>query len=303
MANNQQRRDAAKRKLQRQNERRARQATAMRQRLMIVGVVAAVLVIAGAIYLFSGGDKPSGNTASADAGAATTGTTGGAIPTTNAADATRAADATGTSADAYGTGAATSSPTATQTGNASGTCSYPASGTAAKAVTPPTDLNPPKTGTVDATLALNSGDVTLQLDRAEAPCTVNSFVSLAQQHYFDDTTCHRLTSSASLKVLQCGDPTGTGSGGPGYAFNDELSGSETYGAGTLAMANAGPNTNGSQFFVVYGDSQLPPSYTVFGKVTGGQDVIQKIAAAGTSNGSQDGAPKDTVTIEKVTVGA
>jgi len=287
VVNNQQRRDAAKRKLQRQNERRARQAKSLHQRLMIVGTVAAVLVVVGAVYLFSGGDGPSGDTASTDAAAG--GTTG------------TAAGATGTEA-ATGADAATGSDAATETGApAAGACSYPASGTAAKDVTPPTDLSPATTGSVDATIALNSGDVTLHLDRAAAPCTVNSFVSLAEQHYFDGTSCHRLTSSASLKVLQCGDPTGTGSGGPGYSFADELSGSETYRTGTLAMANAGPDTNGSQFFIVYGDSQLPPSYTVFGTVTGGLDVVTAIAAKGTTNGGQDGAPKDPVTIEKVTI--
>ncbi len=276
MVSNQQRRDAAKRKLQRQNERRSQRAKNLRQRLMIVGAVAAVLVIVGAVYLFSGGDSPSGDAANVDAAAG------------------------GTSADASdATSASTAPPTDTDT--PAEACSYPESGTAAKIVTPPTAVNPPTTGTVDATVALNSGDVTLQLDRAAAPCTVNSFVSLAEQHYFDDTTCHRLTSSASLKVLQCGDPTGTGSGGPGYSFADELSGSETYGTGTLAMANAGPNTNGSQFFIVYADSQLPPDYTVFGKVTAGLDVVTAIADKGTDSGGQDGAPKDPVTIEKVTV--
>lgn len=282
MATNQQRREAAKRKLQRQNERRARQAQATKQRLTIVGVVAAVLVVVGAVWFF----------ASRDSGKD---------------DAVKAAS--GSTADAYGTDTADSAATDTAadatTGTAApGTCAYPSDGsTPAKAVTAPTELNPPDTGTVDATLALNSGDVTLQLDRAAAPCTVNSFVSLAQQGYFDSTTCHRLTSSASLKVLQCGDPSATGRGGPGYSFADELSGSETYGAGTLAMANAGANTNGSQFFIVYGDSQLPASYTVFGKVTAGLDVVQAIAAKGSdnSNGQGDGAPKETVTIEKVTI--
>jgi peptidyl-prolyl cis-trans isomerase B (cyclophilin B) len=274
VVSNQQRRDAAKRKLQRQNERRAHQAKSLHRRLMIAGTVAAVLVIVGAVYVFSGTNSASGDAASADTAAGTTG---------DAYDATGDAGATGTAnADA-------------------GACSYPESGSAAKDVTPPTSLNPVTTGTVDATLALNSGDVTVQLDPAAAPCTVNSFVSLAQQHYFDNTTCHRLTSSASLKVLQCGDPTGSGSGGPGYSFADELSGSETYGTGTLAMANAGPNTNGSQFFIVYGDSQLPPSYTVFGMVTAGLDVVKKIADKGTTTGGQDGAPKYAVTIESVTI--
>ncbi|MEO7126456.1 MAG: peptidylprolyl isomerase [Nakamurella sp.] len=280
MANNRQRRDAAKRKLQRQNEKRARQSGAMRQRVAIVGVVAAVLVVAGAVYLFSGAGGPA-KTKAADSAASGTGT-----------------------ASATGTAAGTAAAAPADSTAATAACKYPASASpASKAVKSPTDLTPPTTGTVDATLALNSGDVTLQLDRAAAPCTVNSFVSLADQHYFDGTTCHRLTSSASLKVLQCGDPSGTGSGGPGYSFNDELSGKEAYGAGTLAMANAGPNTNGSQFFIVYGDSQLPPSYTVFGKITAGLNVVQAIADKGTTNGSQDGAPKDPVTIGKATIGS
>ncbi|WP_343050058.1 peptidylprolyl isomerase [Nocardioides ungokensis] len=104
-----------------------------------------------------------------------------------------------------------------------------------------------------------------------------------------------------IYVLQCGDPSGTGAGGPGYQFDDELSGKETYGPGTLAMANAGANTNGSQFFIVYGNSPLPPSYTVFGKVdAAGLKVVQAIADKGTADGGPDGAPKDKVEIESVT---
>ena len=101
-------------------------------------------------------------------------------------------------------------------------------------------------------------------------------------------------------MLQCGDPTGTGSGGPGYSFDDELTGKETYPAGTLAMANAGPNTNGSQFFLVYADTPLPPSYTVFGKMDpAGRRVVARIAAAGTADGGPDGAPKQAVRITSV----
>src|SRR5699024_8063385 len=119
---------------------------------------------------------------------------------------------------------------------AAGTCSYPTgSQPAAKDVEVPPQT-PQATGEVEAD---TRGD--------GAPCTVNSFLSLAGQEYFDDTDCHRLTTEG-IFVLQCGDPTGTGSGGPGYSFADELDGSETYPAGTLAMANAGPDTNGSQFF-------------------------------------------------------
>jgi peptidyl-prolyl cis-trans isomerase B (cyclophilin B) len=156
-------------------------------------------------------------------------------------------------------------------------------------------------GEVPVTITTNAGAVGATLNADKTPCTVNSFVSLAGQGYFDGTICHRLTTQG-IFVLQCGDPTGSGMGGPGYSFKDELDGSETYGPGTLAMANAGPDTNGSQFFIVYGDSPLPPAYTVFGKIdAAGLKVVKAIAAKGTSNGGPDGAPKHEVTLESVTV--
>ncbi|MFC1416504.1 peptidylprolyl isomerase [Streptacidiphilus cavernicola] len=154
--------------------------------------------------------------------------------------------------------------------------------------------------TYTATLKTSCGDVTLKLNAKAAPVTVNSFVFLAGQDYFDHTKCHRLTTSG-LYVLQCGDPTGTGSGTPGYSFPDENLTGATYPAGTVAMANSGPNTNGSQFFLVYKDTQLPPSYTPFGTITGGLDILTRIAADGTADGGGDGAPKDTVVINSVPV--
>ncbi|MFD8483290.1 peptidylprolyl isomerase [Kitasatospora sp. NPDC059673] len=150
-----------------------------------------------------------------------------------------------------------------------------------------------------ATLDTSVGKVTLSLDAAKAPHTVNSFVFLAGQQYFDNSTCHRLTTDG-IFVLQCGDPTGTGRGGPGYQFQDENLTGATYPAGTVAMANAGPNTNGSQFFLVYKDTQLPPQYTPFGKITGGLDVLQKVAEAGVKGGQTDGPPATPVDLKAVT---
>lgn len=181
-------------------------------------------------------------------------------------------------------------------------CTYPSDGQSpAKDATPPADT-PALSGTVPSTISLNAGDVAVALDADAAPCTVNSFASLAEQGYFDGTQCHRLTTEG-IFVLQCGDPSATGMGGPGYSFADELSGTEQYSAGTVAMANAGPNTNGSQFFIVFQDSMLPPAYTVFGHLDAASlKVVQKIGKLGTDTGGPDGAPKKPVTITGVTVG-
>jgi len=180
-----------------------------------------------------------------------------------------------------------------------GQCSYKAAGSPSKPIkgTPP--VAPPRKPLL-AKLTTNRGEVDLALNTAKAPCTVGSFAFLAGQKYFDGTSCHRLTSKG-IFVLQCGDPTGTGSGGPGYAFADENLTGATYKAGTVAMANAGPGTNGSQFFLVYKDTQLPPSYTPFGTITAGLPVLAKVAAAG-SVPADDGKPKLPVMIAKVVLG-
>ena len=166
---------------------------------------------------------------------------------------------------------------------------------------------PPATGVelkqaFTVTLATNRGDIAFDMSSADAPCTANSLRSLAHFAYFDDTSCHRLTTEA-ISVLQCGDPTGTGSGGPGYQFADENLKGATYPRGTVAMANAGPGTNGSQFFLVYADSQLPASYTPFGRITRGLDVLQAVAKAGSddSNGTGDGKPTLPVQVKTLRV--
>ena len=162
---------------------------------------------------------------------------------------------------------------------------------------PPAD--PTVSGDIAVTLATSADDIALTLDADRTPCTVGSFVSLAEQGYFDGTACHRLTVEG-IFVLQCGDPSATGMGGPGYRYADELDGTETYPAGTLAMANSGADTNGSQFFLVYEDAQLPPSYTVFGSMdAAGIETVQRVAAGGLA---ADGvAPATAVDITAVTV--
>lgn len=152
------------------------------------------------------------------------------------------------------------------------------------------------------TLTTNCGDIVIALDKA-APKTVASEVFLAKNGFYDDTVCHRVTTQG-LFVLQCGDPKGDGSGGPGYTVPDENlpSGSAaSYPAGTVAMANAGPGTSGSQFFIVYQDTVLPGDYTIWGTVTEGLDIVSKVAAQGTTNGSTDGQPQQTVFIESASV--
>lgn len=181
-------------------------------------------------------------------------------------------------------------------------CTYVASGDAARPVEPPADRAAYE-GPVEMTIELSAGDVDVTLDAAAAPCAVNSFTSLAAQGYYDGTECHRLSTDPSVQVLQCGDPTASGMGGPGYSFPDELTGEETYPPGTLAMANAGADTNGSQFFFVYGTWQLPADYTVLGQVSDDEslEVLTDIAEEGVKDGLPDGPPATPVTIEGMTV--
>ena len=155
------------------------------------------------------------------------------------------------------------------------------------------------------TFTTNQGEFVIETNPALAPLTVNAIASLAQKNYFDNTICHRLTTSG-IYVLQCGDPTGTGTGGPGFNIPDENLPQATennYPAGTVAMANAGPGTSGSQFFLVYQDTTLGPDYTIWGSITSGLDILQTIASAGVVDGGTDGAPVSGVTIEstKVTI--
>jgi peptidylprolyl isomerase len=147
-----------------------------------------------------------------------------------------------------------------------------------------------------ATMVTSHGTMVIELDPLAAPKTVNSFVFLARYHYYDGVVFHRIIPGF---VLQGGDPTGTGTGGPGYKFADELPAPGRYQVGSLAMANAGPNTNGSQFFIISGSDgvRLPPQYALFGAVVSGGDVVTKIDALGTRSGK----PTEDVVIESVTI--
>ncbi len=173
-------------------------------------------------------------------------------------------------------------------------------------------LNAPKVGYPDPkvpmvdrvfTLNTNCGAITFKAFGKKAPATVIAMTFLAKSGFFDHSLCHRITT-ASIFVLQCGDPTASGSGGPPFSYRDEnlpADAANDYPAGTIAMANSGPNTNGSQFFIVYKDTYLPPSYTIWGVVTQGLDIVKKVASAGVVGGGTDGTPKQTIAIESVNV--
>jgi peptidyl-prolyl cis-trans isomerase B (cyclophilin B) len=201
-----------------------------------------------------------------------------------------------------GDDATTTTAEPTEAAAADGTCIYTEAGTPDDTIGLPPE-EPIAAST--ATLTLDGKPVTVELLPDLAPCTVSSLAHLAANDYFDGTSCHRLTSSPGLRVLQCGDPTGSGSGGPGYEFGLENTDGATYPAGTVAMAHRSgePGSNGSQFFLVYEDSELPPEYTVFGQITGGLDVLADIAALGTADGSEDGTPKQPVTLDDLVTAA
>jgi peptidyl-prolyl cis-trans isomerase B (cyclophilin B) len=287
---NQQRRATAKRKLERQLERRAKQAKRRRILTIVGGAVAVVAVIAAVVVaVVVNKDDHKGTTSASPSSSA---------PTTPPQ-----------------TGSAAPLPPFQPSANVGANCQYPPSpDKAVKAVKPPrTGKVPTDPAQVSVSMVTNQGHIGLLLANNESPCTVNSFVSLANQKYFNDTKCHRLTTSPDLGVLQCGDPKGDGTGGPGYGFGNEYPTDQyppndpkaqqpvLYPRGTLAMANTGqPNSNGSQFFMVYKDSQLPPQYTIFGTIQAdGLATLDKIAKAGVAGGGEDGTPASEVIITSV----
>jgi peptidyl-prolyl cis-trans isomerase B (cyclophilin B) len=257
-----QRRETARRRLERQIQRRQEAAAARKRRNLVMAAGLGVVVVIAAVVLVV--TQVGGND-----------TTTAAAPTPSA------------------------SPSAS-TAAAKGDCTYTKAGSPTKNVGQPANGKVSTSGKVTVDVATTRGNLTFALDRAKAPCTVNSFTYLAGKKYFDNAPCHRLTTGANFGVLQCGDPGGSGSGGPGYSFADELDKNGKYTKGVLAMANSGPNTNGSQFFIVYKDTQLAPNYTIFGTVTKGLDVVEKVAKGGTASGD-DGKPKTAISLKTVTV--
>ena len=168
-------------------------------------------------------------------------------------------------------------------------------------ITPPTKMDTGRIGMF--TLTTNCGKIVITTDGVKAPVTLTALTALAKAGYFDGSLCHRLTTQG-LYVLQCGDPTATGTGGPGFTFKDEnlpKNVANNYPAGTVAMANSGPSTNGSQFFLVYANTTLSPAYTIWGQITTGLNIVKAIAAAGVKGGGVDGTPAQAIVIEKIVV--
>jgi cyclophilin family peptidyl-prolyl cis-trans isomerase len=276
---NKQRRQAAQRHLQRQLERRAELAKKRRRNLGILASAIAVLVVVGAALLITGVFKGDDD---ADAAADAT-TSDTAAPSSSAAPST---NADGTVTCTYAPDDS-GNPNLTDVG------------------TPPAPEATPTQGTSTLRMSTDQGDLTLTLDRAKAPCAAASFTYLASKSFFDGSTCHRLVNQPSFGVLQCGDPTGSGSGGPHYKYAEEVTPETTYPRGTIAMAKtSAPNTTGSQFFLCFVDTELPPEYTVVGTVDeAGLAVLDKVAAGGIEGAGPegDGPPAIPVTIKTLSV--
>ncbi|WP_034270722.1 peptidylprolyl isomerase [Haloechinothrix halophila] len=281
MATNQQRREAAKRKLERQIEHR--QERVKRNRVIGAAVTAGAVVIVTGLVVFLATRGSDDSTAQADEQQPQEPSL--QIPSERAPVPERTKPLPNPSKCAY-----KESPSP-----------------AAKDVDRPENGTVPARGTVDVAMETTAGPIGLTLDRSLAPCTVNSMVNLIKQDFYEGSECHRL-GTRGLQMLQCGDPTGSGRGGPGYSFADETFPQLSYGRGLVAMANSGPDTNGSQFFLVYGEAQLDPNYTVFGTISDeGLATLDKVANGGIGEqgaaGDGTGKPEIPVKFTKVTVDA
>ncbi len=276
------RRELAAARITRQTERRAAERR-RRQRLIAVIAAGVVVVLTGTVtgvLLFAGNDDKATVSASASA-----------TP----------------SASAVPSGSPSSAASAAPASTKVGPCTYTSDG---RNPSRPVSL-PTAAGTVDqspATMVIttNKGTIKAALDAAKAPCTVHALLTMANAKYFDGTPCHRETAE-NIFVLQCGDPTGTGQGGPGFAYANENTNGATYTHGVIAMANAGANTNGSQFFLIYKDPNaagvqaLGSNYTIVGKITDGLSILDTLTSPGIEGGSTDGAPVSKAQITSVTL--
>jgi len=273
-------RDVARAKYERQQAKKAAEDAARRRRNTIVAtVVGLALVAAGSVWLVR----------------------------SNASNSTPSAASTPTLTPTPSATSKSSQATAPVTPNPSGTIK----GVTCTAATPtradnlqfasngaPNLTNPAARNYIK--LTTNCGEIEITMNPAKAPETSKVMSWLTNEKYFDATACHRLTTS-EFYIVQCGDPRGDGTGRPGFKFDDEnlpAAGANNYPAGTVAMANSGPNTNGSQFFMVYKDSTLPNAYTQWGTITKGLDVVQYVAEQGTVTGKKDGLPKQPLVISK-----
>ena len=276
MPTTKQRRETARRRLERQLQRRQEAALKRRRRNLVTAAAFGVVLVLGAVFLLVtqlGGDETD---------------TPAAAPTPSASAPTPARDPKKTS----------------------GPCAYTetaqslANQNAKDVGLPPDPAKTPATGTVPVTINTDRGSMTLVLDRAKAPCAVQSFLFLTGKKFFDNSPCPRVVDEG-IFVLQCGDPSGTTGGGPTYAFKEENVAKASYGPGVVAMANSGsPGSTGSQFFIIYKDSSktLGKSYSVIGSISKGLDVVAKVAAGGNdgSNQAGGGKPKLPITIKTVT---
>jgi len=267
-SSNKRERELARKKYERQQERRAARAVERKRRNRIAAVVAGLAVVAVAVLAVVLSSRSDSSTTASD------------TPSPSAS----ASSSAGSSAKACAK--APTPTTKDQTWSAPGGSPLPK--------TPPTFMK----------LATNCGDIVIQMDTTKAPQTSQSMAFLAAQKFYDLSDCFRLTVTG-LYVLQCGSPTNKNVGGPGYQIPDEnlpAKGDNNYPAGTVAMANSGPGTSGSQFFIVYKDTTLGPDYTIWGKVVSGLDVVQNVAAAGVQTGAGAPAPNQAIVITKATTG-
>lgn len=310
MPTEKQRRIAAQRKLARQLAARQERARKQRRQALAGGGIVAVVVVVILVLVFATGVF--GGSGKKSTAAPTGSAASRAAPTpTTAPSATASAGPTASPFPTRTFPTSTAKPVTT-----SGPCRYAESAALLKSPQaknvglPPDPAKTPNTGTVPITMTTSQGPITITLNRADAPCAVQSFGYLASKKFFDDTSCPRLVTSG-IFVLQCGDPSNSQSGGPTYEYGEEINSHTAYTTGTVAMANSNQASNpkgattGSQFFIIYKDSPtLPKNYSVVGTVTSGMNVVEKIAKAGSNNklGPGDGTPIAGLTIKTATLG-